>query len=568
MHSQKPRITRRPQPPYRHDGRLVLLFTPIAIVVATAAGLFLLTFAYPEMRHALVSAAEVTAGIALVLAMATLYWQIRVRQAAQRGLHNVEERVVDLVESAMDPIVTIDEAQRILAFNAAAERAFGWPREAALGKPVEMLLPERFRERHRAHIDAFAKTGTTSRRMGAQTVLAALRRSGEEFPIEASISQHLESGERRLTVILRDITDRVRTQSQLVASEARLRGIVDTAMDAIITVDDAQRVVLFNAAAEAMFGFTKEEAIGLPLATFLPTRYRASHAEHVKRFGGESAPSRRMGESRIITGLRRNGEEFPIDAAISHLEEGDATFYTVILRDVSARERALADLRQSKQELQELGAASEATREQEKSRIARELHDELGQALTMLRMDVAWCRANIPESAPGVAAKLDRMETLLKGTVAATRRISSDLRPLMLDDLGLVPALEWLVQNMSQRSGIDCEFSTDDPTLALPPAHSTAVFRIVQEALTNIAKHARARQAQVSVRRDSGAVRILVSDDGVGFATDDPRKPESFGLLGLRERISLLRGTAAIRSARGSGTTIEVTLPVATPDRP
>jgi len=567
--SQPPRtIARGPLALLRFSGRLALLFTPLLILLATAAGLFLLSFGYPDISVSLVAAAEVTTGIALVLALATLYWQIRVRQAAQRGLHSVEERVVDLFESAMDPIVGIDEAQRIVAFNAAAERTFGWPREAALGQRLDMLIPERHRERHRAHVDAFAKTGKTSRRMGGQTVLTALRRSGEEFPIEASISQYLEGGVPRLTVFLRDITDRIRAQSQLAATAARMRGILDSAMDAIITVDDAQRVVLFNAAAEAMFGYAQEEAIGLPLATFIPARYRASHAGHVKRFGGEAPLSRRMAEARIITGLRRNGEEFPIDAAISHLEEGDATYYTVILRDVSARERALSDLRESKRELQELGAASEATREQEKSRIARELHDELGQALTMLRMDVAWCKANVPEAAQGVAAKLDRMETLLKGTVAATRRISSDLRPLMLDDLGLVPALEWLVQNMSQRSGIQCEFSTDDPSLTLPPAHSTAVFRIVQEALTNIAKHARASRADVSVRRDGNDVRIVVSDDGVGFATDDPRKPESFGLLGLRERISLLRGTAAIRSVRGTGTTIEVTLPVAAPDRP
>ena len=108
----------------------------------------------------------------------------------------------------------------------------------------------------------------------------------------------------------------------------------------------------------------------------------------------------------------------------------------------------------------------------------------------MMRMDVAWCKANLADAAPDAAAKLDRMENLLKTTVAATRRIASDLRPLMLDDLGLVPALEWLVQNMSQRTGLACDFSIDDPAIALPPAHSTAVFRIVQEALTNIAKHA------------------------------------------------------------------------------
>lgn len=549
-------------------GRLLVLFAPILAILAAAAVLFAVALLYPAERGAFFTAAEIAAGVAGLLAMAMLFRQIRLRQATQRGLRNVEERVDNLVESAMDPIITVDDSQRVVLFNAAAEAAFGFRREALLGQPLEMLIPERLRARHRGYVAQFAQTGATSRRMGGHAVLAALRADGSEFPIEASISQHVEDGQRRLTVILRDVSARMEAQSLLAASEARMRGILDSAMDAIITVDASQRVVIFNAAAEAMFGYRRDEAIGAPLDTFLPQRFRAAHGSHIKGFGEGAASSRRMAEARVVTGLRRNGEEFPIDAAISHLRDGDTIYYTVILRDVSARERALADLRRSKQELQELGAASEATREQEKSRIARELHDELGQALTMLRMDVAWCKTNLPPTAPGVAAKLERMEAMLKSTVAATRRIASDLRPLMLDDLGLVPALEWLVQNMSQRSGIRCELSTDDPALFLPPAHSTAVFRIVQEALTNIAKHARAAHAEIEIRRDDGAVRVVVRDDGVGFATDDPRKPESFGLLGLRERISLLRGTAEIRSTPGSGTTIEVTLPAPNPEHP
>jgi signal transduction histidine kinase len=300
----------------------------------------------------------------------------------------------------------------------------------------------------------------------------------------------------------------------------------------------------------------------MPLERFLPDRFRGVHADHVRRFGAGEASSRRMAEARVVTGLRRDGEEFPIDAAISHLTDGDKRYYTVILRDVSARVRAMEALRHSKEELQELGAAAEETRELEKSRIARELHDELGQSLTMLRMDVAWCKANLDGDDAGVAAKLERMEATLKATVTATRRIASDLRPLMLDDLGLVPALEWLVQNMEQRTGVPCDFSIDDPSLVLPPVQSTAVFRIVQEALTNIAKHAGATHVDVAVRQHEGSVRVTVRDNGVGFATQDPRKPASFGLLGLRERATLLRGTATIRSEPGAGTTIEVELPL------
>jgi len=339
--------------------------------------------------------------------------------------------------------------------------------------------------------------------------------------------------------------------------------LFESAMDPIVTVDAQQRIVAFNAAAETAFGWSRGEVVGCMLDVLIPERFRDRHRDHVAQFARTGTTSRRMGAHAIIVGLRRDGEEFPIEASISQVTEHGQRFFTVILRDVTERVRREEDLRRSRDEIQQLALAASTAREQEKSRIARELHDELGQALTMMRMDVAWCKANLAGAAPNAAAKLDRMENLLKTTVAAARRIASDLRPLMLDDLGLAPALEWLVQNMSQRTGLACDFSIDDPAIALPPTHSTAVFRIVQEALTNIAKHARGSHAAVAIRRSGEALEITIRDDGVGFPTDDPRKPESFGLLGLRERVSLLRGTASIQSAPGAGTTIVVTLPLA-----
>lgn len=336
---------------------------------------------------------------------------------------------------------------------------------------------------------------------------------------------------------------------------------VDSAMDAIITVDDAQRIVLFNAAAESMFGWSRAEAIGAPLATLIPTRFHGSHATAIGRFGGEASPRRRMAQDRIVTGRRRSGEEFPIDASISHLTHDGRRYFTVILRDVTLRLRAIDDLTRSRAETKALAAAAQDALEHEKRRIARELHDELGQSLTMLTMDVAWCKTHIPSVDAAVAAHFARMEELLKATVAATRRIASDLRPLMLDDLGLAPALEWLVQTMGQRSGIACTLAMDEAALDLPQMHSTALFRVVQEALTNIAKHARATQAAVEIVRDADRLRVVVRDNGVGFDAGGPRKPASFGLLGLRERVSLLQGDVGIDST-AQGTSITIDLPV------
>jgi len=506
-------------------------------------------------------------GVVLIVVIALAGAVLLQRQAAQRNsaiaaLRNAEARVSQIVEAAMDPVISVDAEQRIILFNAAAERVFQWPRNAVLGQRLDMLIPQRFRANHAKHIERFGATGQTTRRMGSQSIpLMALRANGEEFPIDASISHNREDGRSFYTVITRDVTERVRAEALLARGEARLRGILDSAMDAIITVDERQHIVLFNGAAEKMFGCPQNEAIGAPLTWFIPERFRGAHSDHVRRFGDTGVTSRRMAGLRVVTGLARDGREFPIDASISQLKDGGATFYTVILRDVTERVRAEEALRVSKRELQDLASAANLAREQEQSRVARELHDELGQALTGLKMMVAWIDQRTGRSDLELAGKLDRMSTVIDGTLQATRRISSQLRPLILDDLGLAAALEWVVEGFIDRTGLVCELHADGD-LELDDARKSAVFRIVQEALTNVARHAKASRVEVHVERQSDAIAIGVRDNGIGFNQPEERSRYSRGLLGMRERAYLLGGTFSITSAPGKGTSLEVRIPL------
>ncbi len=348
------------------------------------------------------------------------------------------------------------------------------------------------------------------------------------------------------------------------AADARsqLAGIIDSAMDAIITVDDHQRVVLLNATAVTLFGCPRDEAVGAPLERFLPERYRTAHAEHVRRFGEGAEQSRRMGSLRIVTGLRASGEEFPIDASISQVSVQGRKYYTVILRDVTERQNAMEALQRSREELRQLASVGATAREQEKSRIARELHDELAQSLAMLRMDVVWIRERAEGADPAARAKLAAMQKLLDESVAATRRIAADLRPLVLDDLGLVAAIEWLTQKFTERYQIECKVTIDPPDIELADPYATAVFRIVQEALTNVARHAGATRVTIEVRSDGKKIALRVEDDGRGFDVTHPRKATSFGLVGLRERVHLVDGFMTIDSAPGHGTRISVRVPL------
>ncbi|KGS40409.1 histidine kinase family protein [Burkholderia pseudomallei MSHR5492] len=227
-------------------------------------------------------------------------------------------------------------------------------------------------------------------------------------------------------------------------------------------------------------------------------------------------------------------------------------------REIVERERAEEALARSREELREIAAISSTAREQERGRIARELHDELAQTLAMLRLDLE----RVSTTGNELAGSFMEMRGLLDGAVAATRRIASDLRPLMLDDLGLVPAIQWLVQAFQQRHGIDCTLIVDPPELDLVEPQASTTFRILQESLTNVGRHARASHVDIRLIADDREVMLSVRDNGVGFDTENPRKPNSFGLVGLRERAYLVQGTLSVQTAPGQGTAIEVHIPL------
>jgi PAS domain S-box-containing protein len=347
------------------------------------------------------------------------------------------------------------------------------------------------------------------------------------------------------------------------ATEARLEAIVDSAMDAILTVDAAQRVLLFNRAAEQMFGVKRDDAVGAPLDRFIPQRFRAAHSAHVEKFGHTGVTSRRMGDQTTLWGLRANGEEFPIEASISQAGDPGHRFYTVILRDITLRKRSEDTMLSQQQELRELSARVLEAREEEKARIARELHDELGQLLTALKMDLAWLRERLPGDA-ALAARAEGMGELLDRTVSSTRRLAADLRPLMLDDLGLADAAQWLVEDFGKRSGIQLtiEVPEDLALDALSKGAATAVYRAIQESLTNIARHSGAKRAWIVMARQDGALHVEIEDDGHGVSAEDLAKASSLGLKGMRERVVYYGGAFEITRAPRGGTRLRLRVPL------
>lgn len=349
-----------------------------------------------------------------------------------------------------------------------------------------------------------------------------------------------------------------------VQSEARLGGIIRSAMEAIISVDEDQRIIMFNPMAERLFACPAEVAIGRQLGDFVPQRFRAAHALHVARFGVTGVSDRQMGQQRALHALRYDGTEFPIEASISQtLDDTGRKLFTVMLRDITERVQAEAALRRSREELQQLSDSILAGREEEKRRVARELHDDLGQRLSALKMDLVILESDLHEVGvpPHILDQVVAMHHVIDATVAAVRHIASDLRPALLDELGLAAALDWLAKDLSQRYGIAI-LARAEESVQVDEVAATAVFRIVQEALNNVVQHANARHACVDLKCVNGEYLLTVRDDGQGWdgkeRTDERR---SFGLLGIRERVRLLNGIVRLRHAKGEGFELSVSFP-------
>jgi PAS domain S-box-containing protein len=332
-----------------------------------------------------------------------------------------------------------------------------------------------------------------------------------------------------------------------------LYAIIQSATEPIITVDENQRIVIFNAAAEKVFRCSQAEALGSPLERFIPERFRQVHDLHIGRFSKTGVSERRMGQGVPLWGLRADGEEFAMEASISQAQGEQGIFFTAFLRDITERQQVEQALRSSRDELTRLSAALQTVREEEKKHIARELHDDLGQMLTALNMGLSLLESALPEAEAALQERFAGMHRLVDGTFASLRRIAAHLRPTMLDDLGLPAAIEWLLTEFHERYGISALGDIAPEASALAKDTATALFRIVQEALTNVARHADASHVRVSLLRDGAVYRLEIEDDGAGAAPESLARNDALGLIGIRERVRQLGGSVTLTTQRGRG---------------
>ena len=413
--------------------------------------------------------------------------------------------------------------------------------------------------------------------IGEESAVALMKEGASDFVMKDKLARLPPAVEREL----RDAAlrrEHRKAQDALRANEKLLREITATIGEGIYVLNDQGRVVFMNPEAERLLGWTEKEMIGRPMHQII----------HTLKIDGTSLPESGCGALEVMKAggvyrsdddvfVRKDGTLMPVSfVAAAVIEEGRAVSSVTAFQDISRRKLAEQELLESRKQLRELSAHLQSVREEERTRIARELHDELGQMLTGVKLDAIWLINQLPKEQPQVVRKADAMSRLIDDTLDAMRRTAADLRPVMLDDLGLAAAVEWLSEDFTERTGLSVQLDMNNGPCKcfgelqnslqwdenLSDAVATAAFRIVQESLTNIARHAQAGHVMISLGCRDGDLLLLVSDDGKGMPDESEQKSGSYGVIGMRERAQGLGGTLHLSSIPGEGTTVEAVIPI------
>ena len=369
--------------------------------------------------------------------------------------------------------------------------------------------------------------------------------------LERRIALRTEELARANADLQAQIDERQRADARLQASEARFRAIVETSPVPLCITSMPEGSILYtNEPLRALFNMDNDMP-GKFGDYYVDAGERVRVIEHLRTQG-----DLRNAE---VEFERPDGSRFWAIATARIATYGESPAIYVGLNDITLRKRMEQELVESRERHRELSAYMEAIREEERKRIAMEIHDELGQLLTALKMDVSLLKMRLSDD-PEAVGKAEDMRKLVEGTIWMVRNVASHLRPAALN-FGLVSALEWLVEEFNRRNAIHCELRTEGGEPSLSDEHATAIFRIVQASLTNVVRHAQARRVQVMLTSTARELELHVRDDGRGFDQGAVQRDYPYGLLGMNERARLIGGSLSIASSPGAGTTVSIHIP-------
>jgi PAS domain S-box-containing protein len=471
-----------------------------------------------------------------------------------------EERWTATLGSIGEAVIATDSEGRITFLNPIAAALTGWEQEEALNQPIGNVL------RLINEKSGMTADNEVLRVLKEKQILAVanhvdlVTRDGREISVEHSAAPILAGKGRVIGVVLvfRDVSERRQEQIETAEQAA----LLELTQDSVFVIDMEGTVLFWSRGAEAMLGYTKAQAAGKIAHEMLCTEFSQPFSEitaelmRVGHWEGDLIKTAKDGRRVVVAGRW----------ALQWGKRDQAPRVLVINSDITERKRGEESLVLQREQLRALAERLQWVREEDRKRVARDLHDQIGQILTAIKMDMTWMSRHLPESEGEVLVRLKESIQLINNGVKAVRTICSGLRPGVLDDLGLAAAIEWQAGEFASRNGVQCQVSVPPVDLHLDGDRATATFRIFQECLTNVIRHAQAKSVRVALYQEEESILLVVEDDGIGFCESGfSNSLGSLGLLGMKERAQFCGGDVHIASSPGNGTTVTVRVPVDIP---
>ncbi|RJG00264.1 PAS domain S-box protein [Noviherbaspirillum sedimenti] len=465
-------------------------------------------------------------------------------QAELQRLREENDMLRSLVRDAPVAFVALDLQRRVQLWNHAAERIFGWREEEVIGKPLPHVPAASEQSSHELYRRAVA--GDSVR----DIELERMTKAGHEVRVSLSTSP------------LRDITNNIIGMvgvyddiDDCTAPEIPFRGLVEQSLVGLYIIQDGMFQYV-NPRWAAMFGYTQQEMAPRLVADFIAPQDRATVVGNLDR--------RISGEITSIfypfKGLHKDGRLVDIEVQGTRFQYRGRPAVIGVGLDVTEARLREEQIERSQARLRELSQHLLTVREEQRGKIARELHDVLGGTLTALKMDIGWLKKHTTEAR--LAARADTMMELVRDAIDTVRKISAELRPGVLDNLGLLDAIEWETGRFRERMGIDCKLTLRAAPVEIEEAAAIAIFRIFQEALTNIARHAEATRVEIDAGQVDGVLLVTVQDNGKGIDLQAVSNRKSYGLTGMAERARQFGANLEISGAPGGGTRVLLRYPL------
>ena len=488
-----------------------------------------------------------------------LYTRRHVERLGNQLLQS-EERWTAVLGSIGEAVIATDSDGRITFLNPVAAALTGWQSEEALNQPIGNVLKLINEESGMTADNEVLRVLRDKQILAVANHVDLVTRDGREIAVEHSAAPILAAKGKVIGVVLvfRDVAER-RQERIATAEQAAL---LELTQDSVFVIDLEGRVQFWSRGAEAMLGYSKAEAAGKIAHEMLYTEFPIPFVEitaqlmRVGHWEGDLIKTAHDGRRVVVAGRW----------ALQWGQRGQSPRVLVVDSDITERKRGEELLVLQKEQLRALADRLQSVREEDRKRVARDLHDQIGQILTAIKMDMSWMSRHLPESESEVLARLKESIQSVDNGVKTVRTICSRLRPGVLDDLGLAAAIEWQAGEFESRNEIRCRVSVPPVDLHLDGDRATAAFRIFQECLTNVIRHAQAKQVRVALSQEEESIVLIVEDDGIGFRESELCNTlGSLGILGMKERAQSCGGGVQISSSPGNGTTVTVRVPVDSP---